>query len=518
MNFKLAILRVLIASFLFFVLFFLLYSLSQPSGVVLDRDWIFSYDNQSVDIELPFYDFPKASGLAMLKTTFRKTDANTLVIPKISCYALKVFINDQKTYEVGDFNNPTANLWNYAHVISFDDSILQEENDLTIKAYLLDDIGMHIPPFIDDYINVSSRISIVNFLNNDMYLILIGISIGVGLIFITFGIVNSSSKSLFIYLGIGAILASIFSLDSTFRISTGNLSAFLIIRKLLFFSVYLSMVFLVIGVEKYLDVESKFRWFLLSIIFIAECLVLSSSDFIELRRYINVLNVIMIIGPIYVIYLLIKQKHNILYITTTFSTIVMIYTVLSVFFKTHTPFLFPYSISVFAIGVCLALIIELTNVYKENVRLYEKSTIDYLTKAYNRHILDELEIEQNDVVILLDLDNFKAYNDTHGHCKGDILLKNFVEIIKANIEDEDYVIRYGGDEFLIIIKNIKIAKARLTIDRIRRDFKEKIDNSIMDISYGIIQNDADLVSCLRQADKKMYDMKFEKKHNSRITI
>lgn len=88
-----------------------------------------------------------------------------------------------------------------------------------------------------------------------------------------------------------------------------------------------------------------------------------------------------------------------------------------------------------------------------NERLY----LDSLTKAYNRNYYEEQLkglTSKDDGVALLDVDNFKLINDTYGHIAGDIVLKKLVDIIRSLSRECDAVVRYGGDEFLIVFHKI----------------------------------------------------------------
>lgn len=87
-----------------------------------------------------------------------------------------------------------------------------------------------------------------------------------------------------------------------------------------------------------------------------------------------------------------------------------------------------------------------------NDKLYR----DALTGAYNRRYYeDEIKMTEGRVgVAILDLDDFKLYNDIHGHAVGDMALKTVVEVIRHFIRKTDKLIRYGGDEFLLLIPEI----------------------------------------------------------------
>ncbi|WP_432663641.1 GGDEF domain-containing protein [Wukongibacter baidiensis] len=505
--------KILIACLLFLILFWSLSYLPRPTGYVLDKNWSLTIDNKTIEIELPYYQFPKKSGLAEFKTSFNKPEGDTLVIPKISCYAFKVYINDFLISQAGDFDSPTANIWNYAQVISIDDKILKEKNDLRIETYLLDDVGMHIPPFIDLKKNVIGRISVFNFINNDIHLIMLGISISIAFIMITISIFNKEHRIMYLCLGLSTILVSLYSFDCLYRLYSGDINTFLFIRKILFSSCYGSGIFLIWGIEKYTNRTLKLRRLIFLSVVLAIILVMTSEDFITLRSRINILNVITVISPIYTIVLFFKHKMAPFIFPMSFVTLTLIYTVLSVILKGNTPYMFPYGIIVYSVGLGFTIILEFTNIYNEKIKIYEKSVTDQLTGAYNRNILEDIHMNIDDTLILIDVDNLKYYNDTYGHSHGDALLSGVVTTIKNHIKENDFIIRLGGDEFLIVLKNTEEAVAKKIIASIRQEFKEKIQSKKVDISFGILRYQADFESSYSQVDKIMYKMKADKKYS-----
>lgn len=89
---------------------------------------------------------------------------------------------------------------------------------------------------------------------------------------------------------------------------------------------------------------------------------------------------------------------------------------------------------------------------RNNTEIY----IDALTGAYNRRYFeDRLKgARMSAGVVMIDLDDFKMYNDTCGHDAGDAALRTTVEIIRKCIRATDILVRYGGDEFLLIMPGI----------------------------------------------------------------
>jgi diguanylate cyclase (GGDEF)-like protein/PAS domain S-box-containing protein len=120
-----------------------------------------------------------------------------------------------------------------------------------------------------------------------------------------------------------------------------------------------------------------------------------------------------------------------------------------------------------------------------NIRLREalrtQSVRDALTGLYNRRFLEEtLEREirraarsdQSLGILMLDLDHFKSFNDTYGHEAGDAVLRETGACLVKNIRAEDFVCRFGGEEFVVILPTAAVEAARARAERLRSKIKE----------------------------------------------
>ena len=153
-------------------------------------------------------------------------------------------------------------------------------------------------------------------------------------------------------------------------------------------------------------------------------------------------------------------------------------------------------------------------------KLNRKNFTDALTLVYNRKYMDFL-IEKplkkpiNAAIVMIDIDHFKNYNDYYGHPAGDIVIKKTADILKKSLRKDDVVIRYGGEEFLLILKN---ADSEIFKDIYKRIAKNLKDENIphekspvsdrVTISVGVcfkhFEKTLNLKESIKEADKALY--------------
>ena len=157
-------------------------------------------------------------------------------------------------------------------------------------------------------------------------------------------------------------------------------------------------------------------------------------------------------------------------------------------------------------------------------RYHELSIIDDLTQLYNsRHFYFQLKMEidrlaryeQPLTLLMLDLDNFKDFNDAYGHVEGDQVLQRFGQVVKRCLRETDFAYRYGGEEFTILLPMTISTDGAVTAERIRTEFKKEIFSPMPDqeahltVSIGLAQYkpQEDIKAFVRRVDQLMYQGK-----------
>lgn len=149
---------------------------------------------------------------------------------------------------------------------------------------------------------------------------------------------------------------------------------------------------------------------------------------------------------------------------------------------------------------------------------FNKTYTDVLTKTYNRRYYEEYIADEviNGGVAMLDLDDFKVYNDLFGHGVGDAVLKAVVDAVKKCVRSTDKVVRYGGDEFLLVIPGVKEVAFRRCLGDISQSVREAVVEEYPAIkpsvsAGGIICDGLAVRAAAEKADEFMYIAKKKKR-------
>ena len=159
-------------------------------------------------------------------------------------------------------------------------------------------------------------------------------------------------------------------------------------------------------------------------------------------------------------------------------------------------------------------------IHYEEIRSY--SNRDFLTGCYNRRYLFDAgiklyhslrRVEKPVSIAIMDLDHFKNLNDTYGHIAGDLVLKKFANILQESIRGSDFVVRYGGEEFLMFLGSCDKEEAKRIIEQRVREIVKKSyvdyegERITFDFSCGICDKGECFEELIKRADEKLYEAK-----------
>jgi diguanylate cyclase (GGDEF)-like protein len=167
------------------------------------------------------------------------------------------------------------------------------------------------------------------------------------------------------------------------------------------------------------------------------------------------------------------------------------------------------------------------------LRKFERhATTDALTSLANRHAMEEsfpreiarcVEKEKPAALMMIDVDNFKQFNDLFGHIAGDRALSAVSKILRTQFRPRDLLVRYGGDEFAVLLPDVNTEQAMVIGERVRQavsgttgDGSDSLIQIPLKISMGVadLQPQGTLEKLIRDADKALY----RAKHAGRDTV
>ena len=184
-------------------------------------------------------------------------------------------------------------------------------------------------------------------------------------------------------------------------------------------------------------------------------------------------------------------------------------------------FLYP-GLSLIWAAATLSIFLAFINIQKTQMN------IDYLTGVYNRRYLDKyLQVitktcgNKRIAGIMIDIDYFKIINDAYGHEEGDEALKYTAQILRNTFRKMDFIARYGGDEFIVILELDDSSELEAVINRLKNNVKEFNTKKmtpyeiVMSVGYGFYEKDSGISEFLKRIDDLMY---MDKKGKQSVSI
>ena len=165
----------------------------------------------------------------------------------------------------------------------------------------------------------------------------------------------------------------------------------------------------------------------------------------------------------------------------------------------------------------------------ESNRLRRKATHDKLTGAFNREyfdmnvqeIIEESKPKQLGLIIC-DIDHFKLVNDTYGHNRGDVILQKFTKIVKNSIRESDYLVRWGGEEFIILMRVTDINSLEGVSEKIRssieKHYFEEVETITASFGLTLYVEGENIIDAIARMDKALYTAKKSGRNQCQVLL
>lgn len=168
---------------------------------------------------------------------------------------------------------------------------------------------------------------------------------------------------------------------------------------------------------------------------------------------------------------------------------------------------------------------------RRHAALEESGSTDALTNVYNRGRLESditepfesTEHGRRRAFLMIDIDHFKEVNDTYGHAAGDEVLKQVASALAHAVRADDSVYRYGGEEFVVTLSDIKLEEAMAASERIRLSvqslkLQDQLVNNTITVSIGLAMDFGDAEQAIADADAAMYQAKREGRNQVKVSF
>ena len=175
--------------------------------------------------------------------------------------------------------------------------------------------------------------------------------------------------------------------------------------------------------------------------------------------------------------------------------------------------------------------IEINKSTRREEKNSSKLKIDHLTNAISKDSFNEIIgfkiIESKHMnsplsMILFDIDHFKKINDTYGHLVGDTVLRELAEVVRSSIRESEYFVRWGGEEFIVLLPGTSLEGAKMVAEKLRRAIEAHRFPTVGQVtsSFGVtaLHTDDTIKTFLERCDEALYEAKEAGRNRVKVKI
>ena len=432
-----------------------------------------------------------------IETTLEGRGEEFLVLPRMGLSNIEVFLNGEEIWKAGDEDHHSR-MWTHTFIVPLD--LSDGKNTVTVKSYVLYDVKINWPPYLSS--SPWIKVFLSNLFFSEFPAMFFGMAVVLGVLMMRISSQTPDPRGNIVF-GISMMIIGLFMLDYSYIELFVSSSVFLLMRRVYYSLPYLAVMSYFYSMKRVVIKRKLPKKAVIPLVAIS-ALPMIIPDFKSARMSAFVLAPFMAVFVFDVLFDIIRIKRREFISSFTFLALSTTYSAFATIWKFPNP-------GILVFGVACSMFVVIEHLYSEYKNLTttvllarEKSLIDPLTGAFNRRVFNEIPSNLSGSFVFIDLDGFKAFNDTYGHERGDEVLKSFANIVMNRLRKDDIFIRYGGDEFVVILNGCDSDKAVEIMEEIKRNFEDSVGLSF---SYGISKFNGNLVESIKIADRKMYEMK-----------
>lgn len=491
-----------------------------------NHDFSYYIKNKNDDIKTEFTALIKEKDISKIDDDFI-----TIFTPKMQCEAFELYVNGINIAVEGDIVDYNSNIWAQKYCYTVDSNLFNQKiNELKIVQYSrYMSGGLGLPFIIDGY---HSSIMLRNFKTIDIYQAIYGISAFM-LLLVMLVISLFAEKRKYYLVILASIIFLMIGYIEYFQINHLGMD-YLLFKKIIVSSELLAIGIGTVFFRKVFDKTKHSSLFLLCYSTMILVPTFFAVDMITYKTIYTVLTFAVVPLLLYWGYLAIKNykknTHSKLLLALAAACVfyTMVWNIGEITKVTYLDSIVVVIMPAYIITVLALILIDFHELRmnmaasnKKFTKAYKKSIVDGLTNLYNAEHMKDI-ITNTDApfaFVVYDIDNFKKTNDTYGHLAGDEALIKISEEISKLLRDGDVLSRYGGDEFILLLKLSSAKSVEAILERIRKhieDFTIEFDGQTLymtiSIGYYIANEKQKYKDMLYKADRALYHAKNEGKN------